>query len=254
MFYENQHVGVSEYFCKETGENFSFPAHIHHSFELITVTQGCMTVTVGSKSYELHEGEAVVVFPEQIHSLSSTHSRHLLVIFSVDIVRAYYSKRAAELPKNSRITLPAQLLSQIAALEKGSSSLQMKAVLYAVCAILDESTEYEKRTTVENGLLQRIFDFVETSFEKTCTLEALSNATGYNPSYLSRYFSESTGMSFLSLVNQRRIRQACYLLRNSDATVLECAYASGYASLRSFNRNFKLYVGVCPKDYRKNAT
>ena len=45
MFYQDQHFGVSEYFCRETGENFSFPAHIHRSFECITVLKGEMTVT-----------------------------------------------------------------------------------------------------------------------------------------------------------------------------------------------------------------
>lgn len=252
MFYQNQHFGISEYFCKEMGENFSFPAHIHHSFELITVLEGRMTVTVGADSYELSEGEGIVVFPEQIHSLSSTKSRHLLVIFSADIVRAYYSKHASEIPKSGKINISDYLLIQISLLESTTTIVKKKAVLYSVCALLDESTEYEKRKTAENGLLRAIFDFVERNFEKSCTLEDLSNVTGYNRSYLSRYFSESTNMTFLSLVNRRRISKACELLKNTDKTVIECAYDSGYTSLRSFNRNFKLYIGVSPKDYRKN--
>ena len=253
MFYQNQHFGISEYFCKEMGENFSFPAHIHHSFELITVLEGHMMVTVGTDRYELSVGEGIVVFPEQIHSLGSTKSRHLLVIFSADIVNAYYSKHASEIPQSGKITLPDYLLNQISLLESSTPSVKKKAVLYSVCALLDESTEYKKRKNAENGLLRAIFEFVEGNFQKNCTLEELGNATGYNRSYLSRYFSEATNMSFLSFVNRRRISKACELLKSSDKTVIECAYDCGYTSLRSFNRNFKLYIGVSPKEYRNNA-
>lgn len=252
MFYENQHFGISEYFCKERGRNFSFPIHIHRSFELITLTEGEMTVDIDSEKYLLHKGESVLVFPEQLHSLSSEKSEHFLVIFSPDIVSAYYSGHSGEYPQSNRLTLPDHLLSQIIDLKKDSPSVKLKSVFYSVCAELDENTTYVKRQTAEKDLLKQIFDFVENNFEKDCTLEDLSAAVGYNSSYLSRYFSKSTNMTFLSLVNRYRINRACYILKNNSKSMIECAYECGYKSLRSFNRNFRSYIGMSPKDYRKN--
>ena len=252
MFYQDQHFGVSEYFCLETGENFSFPAHVHRSFECITVLEGSMTVTVGDSCYEISRGEGVVVFPEQIHALASGASRHLLVIFSPDLVRAYHTRHLSELPRSGKIAIPAYLLSQLEGLQNDSSTVKIKAVLYSLLSILDDTADYVKRAAVENGLLRTVFDFVENNFEKDCTLEALSLATGYNASYLSRYVHDATDMPFLTLVNRRRISRACELLRNSDKPVIECAYECGYISLRSFNRNFKLCLGTTPSEYRKN--
>ena len=57
-------------------------------------------------------------------------------------------------------------------------------------------------------------------------------------------------LTFVSYVNQYRISRACYILKNCGKTVVECAYDSGYTSLRRFNRNFKLYVGVSPRNFR----
>jgi len=250
MFYQDRHFGISEHFCKERGRNFSFPMHVHHSFEFITILDGSMTVTIGVNNYELTKEEGVLVFPEQPHSLESTESEHLLVIFSPDIINAFYSKHTSELPKCSKIKLPPYLLSQIVEIDEHSSIIKMKGALYSLCTLLDENTEYLKRKTLENGLLRAIFDFVENNFEKSCTLDDLSNALGYNRSYLSRYFSESTHMSFVSYVNRYKISRVCYLLKNSNKTVLECAYSCGYTSLRSFNRNFMLYVGISPTKYR----
>ena len=49
MFYEFKHIGSSDYFVKEYGENFSFPPHMHLCFELITVLEGEMSVTVDGR-------------------------------------------------------------------------------------------------------------------------------------------------------------------------------------------------------------
>lgn len=250
MFYQPQHFGLSEYFHKEIGKNFSFPMHIHHSFEFITILEGSMTVCAGKDKYELKKGEGILIFPEQLHLLESTKSKHLLIIFSPDIVSAFYSKHTSELPKCAKFTIPQHLISEISKFDEQSSIIKLKGALYSLCSMLDDNTEYVERYELKNGLLHSIFNFVEKNFAKSCTLDDLSIAVGYNRSYLSRYFSISTGTSFVSYVNQYRISRACHLLKNSNKTVLECSYECGYPSLRSFNRNFKLYVGTTPKCFR----
>ena len=250
MFYQTQHFGLSEYFHKETGINFSFPMHIHHSFEFIMIMEGNMTVGVGKDRYELKKGEGILIFPEQLHSLESNDSEHLLFIFSTDIVSAFYSKHSSELPKYAKLMLPSHLIYELSRLDEKSSIIRLKGALYSLCAVFDEKAAYIKRNTLEKGLLYSIFDFVENNFQKSCTLRDLGSTLGYNSSYLSRYFSESTSMSFVSFVNQYRISRVCYLLKNGKNTVLECAFECGYTSLRSFNRNFKLYTGISPKAFR----
>jgi len=46
------------------------------------------------------------------------------------------------------------------------------------------------------------------------------------------------------------LSHACYLLKNTAQSVLQCALDSGYTSLRSFNRNFKAQFGISPSQYR----
>lgn len=65
MFYESKHPLDADYFQIERGQDFSFPPHIHHCFEIINVTEGKMTVTVSGKSRELCRGEAALVFPNR---------------------------------------------------------------------------------------------------------------------------------------------------------------------------------------------
>ena len=73
MFYELKHSLSADYCKVESGEDFSFPAHMHHCFEWIMVTEGVMTVEVGEESYMLSAGESVLIFPNQIHGYCTTN-------------------------------------------------------------------------------------------------------------------------------------------------------------------------------------
>ncbi|MBQ7900574.1 MAG: helix-turn-helix transcriptional regulator [Clostridia bacterium] len=44
--------------------------------------------------------------------------------------------------------------------------------------------------------------------------------------------------------------KACYMLNNTNCTVIQCALDCGFTSLRSFNRNFKLQTSLTPQQYR----
>lgn len=253
MFYQFQHFGISEYFCKEYGEDFNFPMHLHRSFECICVTEGEMDVTVDGHVYTLKQGEAVLVFPNQLHALACKKSKHLLCIFSGELVRAYTTKVQENIPESNRFCMDAFLLAQLDKLLPESSAIEKKGVLYSICAAMDKASGYIRRTNFEADILQKIFTFVEENFAADCTLEALSHRTGYSYSYLSRCFKKHTNLSFNTYVNQYRVSNACYLLQNTDNSVLRCALESGYTSLRSFNRNFISFLSVSPREYRERT-
>lgn len=251
MFYQFNHFGFSEYFTKEYGENFSFPVHLHNAFEFVTVFDGEMKITIDGKEYILTKGESVLIFPNQLHLFESKNSRHMLCIFSPELVKAYHQKIKKSRPLNSKFTLDTYLISAIDALKDSSTTFEKKGALYSMCAFFDKKTSYAPYQPTDKDLLHNIFSFVEENFNKECSLKELETNTGYSYSYLSRSFKKVTGMSFNLYVNQYRIRNACYLLSNTDLTVLQCALDSGYTSLRSFNRNFSELLSITPKQYRE---
>lgn len=250
MFYQYSHFGTAEYFRKEYGKDFSFPVHLHNSFELIIVTFGEMTVTVDNNEYKLKSGEAVLVFPNQLHSLQSRSSRHMLCIFSPGLVKAFCSKAKGRIPVKNTVDVDSYLIKALDNLLPSSSVTEKKGVLYFLCAQFEKGAEYRERNKFDDRLLFRIFEFVEQNHTKDCSLSELAAKTGYSYSYLSRCFKKSTGISFNSYVNQYKISTACYLLRNTDYSILRCALESGYKSLRSFNRNFFASLGITPGQYR----
>ena len=254
MLYQFDHFGVSEHFCIEKGTDFSFPVHLHHSFEFIVVEKGSMTVTVDTKEYTLSKGEAVLVFPNQIHSLDSTESKHTLWIFSPELVKAFSVGLNERVPDDNKFVPSKHLLAGLKKLSKQSSIVEKKGVLYSLCSEFEKNAVFVSRKVNDYKLLYEMFSFVEQHYMKVCNLYELAKELGYSYSYLSRCFKSSTGLSFNTYVNRYRINKACYLLCNTDFNILKCAYESGYESLRSFNRNFVLLMNISPNEYRKNIT
>ena len=119
-----------------------------------------------------------------------------------------------------------------------------------MCAEFDRGRTYAEGREESEGLLAKIFHFVESNYEGACTLDALAAHTSYHYVYLSRYFKRCVGMSFTEYVNRYRINEAGYLLKNTEATVISIALDCGFDSLRSFNRNFKRVMGMTPVEYR----
>lgn len=251
MFYEFKHPGLFEYFCKETGTNFNYPLHLHQSFEVIVVLQGSMKVTVEQKNYEIREKEGVLVFPYQSHSLESQNCDHLLLIFSADLVKSFSRTVSDQVPKNNRFSLTDSMITSLQGLENNSSKYQKKGVLYLLCHLFEQHAQYTHREKDKKNLLLPIFLFVEQNYKTECSLETLAKELKYDYSYLSRYIKRRIDISYNSYVNQYRISKACTLLNETDNKILQCALECGYESLRSFNRNFSIVMGISPKEYRK---
>lgn len=251
MFYQYNHLGSPDYLKIEQNRDFSFPPHLHQCYEVIAILEGEMRVTVDGKEFLLTPSDALMVFPNQIHSLESEHSRHILCIFSARLVQAYHTKVADKIPECNRFRPDPYLLGALDGLE-GGSSIEKKGILYSLCGQFDKGARYEPRPTDNKSLLYQIFAFVEEKFGEDCSLAALAREVGYDYSYLSRFFKKIVGISFNTYVNHYRLSHACYLMENSAAPIVQCAYESGYSSLRSFNRNFKAQFGVTPAKYRRD--
>ncbi len=252
MFYEFNHLGSPDYLKIERGADFSFSSHLHQCFEIIIILSGKMNIKVDDKLFSLEKNEALLIFPNQIHELESTKSEHVLCIFSPKLVQAYATKLNNKIPINNKFCPDVYLINMLNSFNLTASSLaEKKGLLYSLCGQFDKTAEYAEKKADSEKLLYKIFSFVESEFISECSLTRLSGIIGYDYSYLSRYFKKTIGISFNSYVTHYRLSHACYLMENTEQTILQYAYNSGFSSLRNFNRCFKEYLGITPTQYLK---
>ena len=145
------------------------------------------------------------------------------------------------------------MCTMLLSLEKEDGLYAAKGVLYSICGAFERTARFMPIRCGRGkniSLLRDMLDFVQRNFMEDCTLVALCAEIKYDKSYLSKFFKAQVGISFSSYVSQVRIAHACYLLLNTDMTVLQISHECGNVSLRTFNRSFLKHMGCTPSEYR----
>jgi len=101
--------------------------------------------------------------------------------------------------------------------------------------------------------VERACAFINEHLSRGFTLEDAARASGVTPSYLSSLFRKGLGETFVARVRRLRVERARKLLAESDQGMLRIALDSGFGSLRSFNRAFRMVTGEVPSAARRQA-
>ena len=249
MFYQTQPVARGGDFSLSALKPWEYPLHMHRSFEMVCVTKGALCVTVEHRDYMVKAGEAVLIFPHQLHGFKEKGAgMGFLSIFAPELCASFYNRFKNSLPKDSLMPFSYDY-NKICA---DSDIFSVKAFLYSACAAAFRNLTFVPRPDRrERALLDKILSFVEDNYKESCTLYDAAKGLKYDYGYLSKYFLKNIGTTFNDYVNRRRISDATYLLHSSENTDIgKIAMECGYDSIRSFNRNFKKICGKTPKEYR----
>lgn len=82
--------------------------------------------------------------------------------------------------------------------------------------------------------------------------EEIAKAHYISPSQLYKDFYACTGYSVKEYIRQRRISNACALLRSSELSLDYIAYHSGLQTQQAFHKQFRKLVGMTPVEYRNS--
>ncbi len=86
--------------------------------------------------------------------------------------------------------------------------------------------------------------------EDDLSLSSAAENLHCNTEYLGRIFHSSFGKSFSSMLNDKRMQYASFLLRESSMSIKEIALACGFRDPGYFHRKFHLYYALSPSKYR----
>lgn len=116
-------------------------------------------------------------------------------------------------------------------------------------AQLLQHTHRAELSTETQNLLLTALGYIETRYADG-SLSDLARAQHYEISTLSRLIRRQTGRSYTELVQEKRLSQAAWLLRNTQKHVDEIAALVGYENRSYFHRLFAARFGCSPRQYR----
>ncbi len=232
-----------------------FEPHLHSEVEILVLFSGDATARIAGKTYDLQTGDAVVVFPNTVHSYTSPDTLDVgKFIFSPDIIPDLKNTFANMTPRHPVIrtdTELQQIARSVIQHYSHSSSVVKRAYLSLLAGKLLECCELENQTYAKHDTLETILQYCESNFRSEISLQTLSEALNISKSHLSHIFSGKIKMDFRNYLNTLRINHAYTLLSGTDLSMTEIAEQCGFSGLRTFNRTFQLHNGMSPTAYKK---
>jgi AraC-like DNA-binding protein len=131
-------------------------------------------------------------------------------------------------------------------------------------ALIDARSEKEKERGNEeetiaeekelDPMIRRVMQFVEENLSNSdANVGDMAAAAAVSRSGLQRKLKQAMGITPQDLLREARIKRACQLLRQTDKTVAEVAYACGFSDPKYFSRSFKQSTGLSPTEYKTQA-
>ena len=99
--------------------------------------------------------------------------------------------------------------------------------------------------------IDRICQHAAENWSRPLDLAQAAGAAHLSVPAFTRFFKKCTGMTYGRYLAELRIGQACRLLVETDRTVTEVCYASGFANVSTFNRRFLEVKGMTPREFRR---
>ena len=102
-------------------------------------------------------------------------------------------------------------------------------------------------------MIKRVMVFVEENISNSdAGVGDMALAAATSRSGLQRKLKQAMGITPLDLMREARIKRACQLLRQTDKSVSEVAYACGFTDPKYFSKSFRQSIGQSPTEYREN--
>ena len=93
--------------------------------------------------------------------------------------------------------------------------------------------------------------YVQEHYKESITLEEVSAAVGFSPSYFSVLFKKEAGEGFSKYLINVRMERARELLQETNYPVAEICREVGYSDVKHFVQTFRKATGLNPAQYRK---
>jgi AraC-like DNA-binding protein len=256
---------------------FDCPFHYHPEYELTLIANSSGQRYVGDHISRFVPGDLVLMGPNLPHMYINdakfpglAHSR--VVQFLPDCLGAGFfqlgeMKSIRALLERSRVGLVFHGRARdkvAAAMEQltGAEGTGRIALFLGILETLARAGAYRRLASpsyspslalYQGERINRVCELISKRFRENITQsEAARVAKMSGPSF-SRFFRRATNRTFRAFLNQVRVGHASQLLLETDRTVAEVCFDSGFSNLSNFNRQFLRLRNVSPRAYRRKA-
>jgi len=99
--------------------------------------------------------------------------------------------------------------------------------------------------------MHKVLEYALQNYKEDISINKVAKLINLSDSAFCRYFKSRTQKSFLDFVIEMRLNEACKLLKETEKSIIDICYESGFKNLSNFNRLFRKKFHESPVAYRK---
>ena len=247
--------------------------HWHDCFELLYSLKGRSYQSVNHRSFELKEGDLLIIKPGDLHKTTCCEneiSNVMVIKFLPKVIDAFYAGKTDMLYLTAFLNLETSPLIHLTGREreeieplfikinqeymKKQSGYEMaiKGYLLVLIACLTRLNQFDF-WQIQHRLLDnepdmvRLIDYITENSSQDIKLRDVAKLLNFNYSYCSRYFKNQIGKNFTDYLKFVRICKAEQMIVTQNMTITQAAVQCGFADVSSFSKAYTAFRGYSPK-------
>lgn len=270
--YASYYVDLKQYMRGEV------PWHWHEEFELSSMILGSVEMNIQNEIITLHTGEALFINANILHAVkqgTAEQSVYRAQVFSPVLVSGNMDSIFGQ--KYIVPLLKCKELPYLIFNDETDPDERIRALLcnaYKAYDVEEYGYEYEVREAlsevfrrislkerdiiqtsktaprVDEGRIKDMLTYIHNNYQGKIELKDIAAAANISERECSRCFVKSLGLTPFQYVLNYRIRRAGELLLETEQSVAEIAYSTGFFNNSYFGKTFKNLMGMTPKEYR----
>lgn len=266
---------LGEDWIREYGKEIKF-LHFHNLMEIGYCHWGMGEVILGQEHLSYSPGSMIIVPPKLPHTTNSEKGKKSYwewmyldleqMISELNrydpmlqrklikrIHRTGYLLKGQEHPRLSSLILAImEEARQKKPYYKDSIEGLLRACVAEFLRLSDDEERIMRRNT-HTATISGALDYVADHYMHEIKICHMAEASSMSESHFRRVFLDCMNMKPVDYINLVRIQYACGMLKKTDKSMEEVAAASGFASISSFNRNFKKVLDSSPYQWKRSA-
>lgn len=275
-YLENSIHGTKEfpyayYFVNNISPKYNMVYHWHNEYELIFVVKGSLDLFVDGETATVEEGGCALISGGSLHAGTPHDCIYECVVFDVNPLLKVnplclrdmqpiinqtlkISPFFLNVPpiKNAAENIFASLRNQ----EKGyqfvipGELLKIFGYVFSSVSIkrVDEKSIVDMRKIRR---FKNVISYIEEHYSEVVTLNDLAAVANMNSNYFCRAFYQFAKKTPVEYLNYYRIEAVCEMILTTSNSLLDISFSCGFNDYSYFNKVFKKYKNMTPKQYEQ---
>ncbi|WP_314587297.1 GH39 family glycosyl hydrolase [Paenibacillus terrigena] len=244
--------------------------HWHENMEILFVLRGSVELFRKQERHVLKESDITVINSKEIHSISGDEESLLLAL---QVSKSYLEQQFAPIKDiqfrcdsylyDAQHQVEFDTIRQILAYmmltytkQAKGYELELKGLLFRLISYLvrhygRESSALDSSSEIKYmDRLMAITEYIQQNYAEPVSLTEIAEQEFLSVHYLSRFFQKVLGTTFSNYLNGVRLEHAMIDLLYSELPITQIALKNGFPSIKAFNKVFKDFYIVAPREYR----